>query len=170
MNHLALGDFTIDRRANAESQDTEADRTVLREWNRRRASGTSFISLLDCRRITQSSYGEVAGSSRPRDGWSDYSANVFEYTEAEMRGTGKGVVKTFWGWKRVSAPAEWRVAREDTIPTPDDVAPEVGDERETTAMAGLGGRPEMGNRGRRGSWWSIDREDDDFHNRSCTIM
>ncbi|WVR09248.1 hypothetical protein IAU60_006313 [Kwoniella sp. DSM 27419] len=115
-----------------ELDNTSADRSVLKEFHRLSGSSTSAlrsVSLLDCRALSSEWYRLYPGLV-PREGFEGWASVPFCYSDAERhaRGLNKAeepgdeggceegrrpspVCKTYWGWRAVRPPPDWRVAR-----------------------------------------------------------
>ncbi|WVQ81628.1 hypothetical protein IAT38_003752 [Cryptococcus sp. DSM 104549] len=149
-----------------ELDNTNASNSVLREFHLH-SSPDSSLSLIDCRSITQHAYSSLSPSTRPRSGWTGWAAAPFGYDKDVEMG-GLPVVKTFFSWRRVVVPKEWREARAEAERIVEEER-NAGEEEEAEDP-GVGDRkkrPKLG-RERRGTWW---RSDDDFDDRAgCVVM
>jgi F-box/leucine-rich repeat protein 2/20 len=117
---------------------------------RRRDSPDSSLNLTDCRFVTPIAYNTLASATKPRNGWSGWVATPFGYVASEVA-RGKGVLKTFWSWRRVAVPRVWEEMRAAS----QNGAVEVNEQR-----------PVLYKR-RRNSWW---REQDPLDDRGCVVM
>ena len=125
---------------------------------RRRDSPQSSLSLIDCRAITPAAYSSLAPSTRPRAGYTGWSATPFMYEEAEQEESGRTILKTFWSWKRVGIPKGWREVRGNA---------ERGMEGALSHHDAVRSGKWPVARGRRGSWWRDDEMDE---RAGCVIM
>ena len=145
----------------------------MREFLRRRASGSASLSLIDCRAISATAYTPLASSTRPRTAWSGYPSTPFAYhssasghqtptTDGEVSAllggeyADKPVLKTFWSWRRVGVPKPWREALVDA---------ERNESISARIMRAEGGLSVRGSE-RKKRWWGREEEED----RGCIIM
>jgi F-box/leucine-rich repeat protein 2/20 len=152
-----------------------ANDAVMREFHHRRLGPSASISLVDCRAVSPAAYFDLASSSRPRMGFTGHAAVPFGYELSETGMSGRGVVKTFWSWKRVAPPKLWREALVDAEDQTGGGKEGSAESRRSsnTAWSGVNAGEGQGGGGvrgmrRRGSWWNGDRDEDD--DRGCVVM
>ena len=110
-----------------------------------RRGDSAAINLVDCRAITASAYSALAPTTRSRNSWTGFAAVPFGY-DTEI--FDKPVLKTFWSWRRVAVPRDWRDARQ------------AGESKKDEPVAG-------NSRGKR-KWWKAEEDWDD--RAGCLIM
>lgn len=142
---------SLPRLARLEADGTEADNALVRAFlNKHGRDPNAALCLVDCHRLTPEIYPEIQYKTRAREGWDDYQALPFTYSRAEVASL--PVIKTFWAWRKVAAPKQWRDAREH------------GENK----RRGSGGEVS----GRRGStptrlWW---RDIDEIERGACVVQ
>ncbi|TXT13578.1 hypothetical protein VHUM_00945 [Vanrija humicola] len=101
---------SLPRLARLEADGTEADNALVRTFLAKHGrDADASLCLVDCHRLTPDIYPEIQYKTRARAGWDDYHALPFTYARAEVAAL--PVVKTFWAWRKVAAPKQWRDAR-----------------------------------------------------------
>lgn len=127
-----------------EADNTAANNAVMRAFLNRRGHSAA-INLVDCRAITTSAYSVLAPTTRSRNAWTGFAATPFGYEEDTVD---KPVLKTFWSWRRVAVPRDWRDARQ------------AGEIKKDEPVA-------SNSRGKR-KWWKTEEDWDD--RGGCVIM
>lgn len=135
-------------------QNTQANGAVIGEFHHHHPEDGK-LSLIDCRAISAADYLRVAGISRPRDGFTGYSAIPMGYSPSDIQE--KAVIKAFWSWRRVEIARGWK----ETLAAKERELAQAGTE------AGTAGGQKGGRLGRGKGW---RRKDESYDAKGLCVV